>query len=118
MNRMSDSEMAAGASGGRPPSRSRSGSVAGRQRRGLPAASETMDTRLDAKAALNVLWGELYFVVAAVICVALFVFCCGQLPAEWGGKPVFFCVCGFLSLLGFLFAFSIAAAGRQASAGP
>ncbi len=111
---MSDSEMAA-ASGGGAQTRSRSGSLSGRQRRGPPPIHivPEMDDRMDAKAALKVLWGELYFVVAAVICVALFVFCCGQLPSEWGGKPVFFCVCGFLSLLGFLFAFSIAATGRQ-----
>ena len=75
------------------------------------------DINMDAKAALKVLWGELFFVVAAIVCVTLFIFCCGQLPAEWGGKPTFFCVCGFLSLIGFLFAFSIAATtGRTTAA--
>ena len=88
MERMSDSEVAGnGGRGGQ--TRSRSGSVSGRQRRvipgpkmadmGMPVALEMEGINGSSKATLKALWGELFFVIAAVICVALFVFCSGQL---------------------------------------
>lgn len=118
MERMSDSEVAIGRG---TQTRSRSGSVSGRQRRVAPPPKiEILDApEVDVsggRVALKALWGELFFVIAAVICVALFVFCSGQLPVDWWGKPVFLCICGFLSLVGFLFAFSVAATGRAVPA--